>query len=247
MWFLPRPPLPPDASLAERFARFADEVVLGLGARWHADRMSGVAFISVQLLELVGIRLQKLRKRFLALIARAQAGPLPPPRPPRDRKGQARKRQHPFPEPFGWLLKLGAWRVAPCQRDLQRLLAHPEMQELLRKAPQAGRLLRPLFWMLALKPDPALLPPLPKRVRRTAHGPDRPPNRTPPHRSQPNRPQSRCASVRSAPSRISASRSGPSPARSGASGAASGCWSRSENRPDWAACPRTPTSFRYRN
>ncbi len=42
------------------------------------------------------------------------------------------------------------------------------MQELLRKAPQAGRLLRPMFWMLALKPDPALLPPLPKRVRRTA-------------------------------------------------------------------------------
>ncbi len=174
MWFLPRPPLPPDASLAERFARFADEVVLGLGARWHADRMSGVAFISVQLLELVGIRLQKLRKRFLALIARAQAGPLPPPRPPRDRKGQARKRQRPFPEPFGWLLKLGAWRVAPCQRDLQRLLADPEMQELLRKAPQAGRLLRPLFWMLALKPDPALLPPLPKRVRRTAPVPTEP-------------------------------------------------------------------------
>ncbi len=82
----PRPPLPPDASLAERFARFADEVVLGLGARWHADRMSGVAFISVQLLELVGIRLQKLRKRFLALIARAQAALLPLPRPPRDRK-----------------------------------------------------------------------------------------------------------------------------------------------------------------
>ncbi len=179
MWFLPRPPLPPDASLTERFARFADEVVLGLGARWHADRMSGVAFISVQLLELVGIRLQKLRKRFLALIARALAGPLPPPRPPRDRKGQARKRQRPFPEPFGWLLKLGAWRVAPCQRDLERLLAHPEMQELLRKAPQAGRLLRPMFWMLALKPDPALLPPLPKRVRRTAPSAPDPPEPDP--------------------------------------------------------------------
>ncbi len=61
------------------------------------------------------------------------------------------------------------------------------MQELLRKAPQAGRLLRPLFWMLALKPDPALLPPLPKRVRRTAPpAPNR--NRTPPHRSPPHRP-----------------------------------------------------------
>ncbi len=48
------------------------------------------------------------------------------------------------------------------------------MQELLRKAPQAGRLLRPLFWMLALKPDPALLPPPPKRVRRTAPVPTEP-------------------------------------------------------------------------
>ncbi len=245
MWFLPRPPLPPDASLAERFARFADEVVLGLGARWHADRMSGVAFISVQLLELVGIRLQKLRKRFLALIARAQAGPLPPPRPPRVRKGESRQRQRPFPEPFGWLLKLGTWRVAPCQRDLERLLAHPEMQELLRKAPQAGRLLRPMFWMLALKPDPALLPPPPKRVRRTAPVPTEPDPAAPLHRPREPAPKSRCASVRCAPSRISASRSGPSPARSGASGAASGCWSRSENRPDWAACPRTPILLRY--
>ncbi len=58
--------------------------------------------------------------------------------------------------------------MAPYQRDLEQLLADPEMQELLRKAPQAGRILRPFFRMLALTPDPALLPPPPKRTRRTA-------------------------------------------------------------------------------
>ncbi len=83
-------------------------------------------------------------------------------------KGKPESGSIPFPEPFGWLLKLGAWRVAPYKQDLEALLADPGMQELLRNAPQTGRILRPLCRMLALTPDPALLPPPPKRVRRTA-------------------------------------------------------------------------------
>ncbi len=168
MFVLQPPPLPPDASLSDRFTRFTHEVGRALGMRYDVDRMSGINFITAQLLFLVGTRLQNLRLRFIALVARAQAGPLPPPRPPRVRERKARKRQHPFPEPFGWLLKLGAWRVAPYKQDLEALLADPGMQELLRNAPQTGRILRPLCRMLALTPDPALLPPPPKRVRRTA-------------------------------------------------------------------------------
>ncbi len=166
MWFWQQQPLPPNAGLAERFTWFIHGVGRGLGARYDTDRMSGVYVITAQLLFQVGMRLQNLRKRFIALLARAQAGPLPPPRPPRNRKREARKRQRPFPEPFAWLLKLGQWRVAPWRGDLERLLADPEMAVLLRNAPQAGRLLRPLCRMLGVIPDPALLPPPPKRPAR---------------------------------------------------------------------------------
>ncbi len=126
MWFygLP-PPLPPDASLSDRFTRFTHGLARGLVERYEADRRSGVYILAVQLVNLIGVRLQNLRLRFIALAARAQAGPLPPPRPPGNRKREARKRQHPFPEPFAWLLKLGQWRVAPYKGDLEQLLADP--------------------------------------------------------------------------------------------------------------------------
>ena len=160
------PPLPPDASLSDRFTWFLDRVGRGLGGRYDADRLSGIQFLTVPLLVLICQRLENFRKRFVALVARALAGPLPPPHPPRDRPRKASPRKRPFPEPFGWLLKLGTWRVAPYKGQLEALLADPGMQELLRKAPQAGRLLRPLCRMLALEPDPAILPPPPKRPPR---------------------------------------------------------------------------------
>ncbi len=167
MWFygLP-PPLPPDASLSDRFTRFTHGLARGLVERYEADRRSGVYILAVQLVNLIGTRLQNLRLRFIALAARAQAGPLPPPRPPGNRRREARKRQHPFPEPFAWLLKLGQWRVAPYKGDLEQLLADPGMQELIRTAPQVGRILRPFCRMLGVVPDPALLPPPPKRPAR---------------------------------------------------------------------------------
>ncbi|HEX3348645.1 MAG TPA: hypothetical protein VHS58_11155 [Acetobacteraceae bacterium] len=50
--------------------------------------------------------------------------------------------------------------------NLVQLLAEPEMQALLKAAPQLHRILRPLCRMLAAQPSPDLLPPLPPRVRK---------------------------------------------------------------------------------
>lgn len=71
-----------------------------------------------------------------------------------------------LPRAFGWLVRLVP--VAACYRSqLLHLLSDPEFATLLPAAPQVGRILRPLCWMLAIrlpesleaiKPAPELLP-----------------------------------------------------------------------------------------
>ncbi len=74
---------------------------------------------------------------------------------------------------MSWLRGMLGWEAA-YGSELQYLLKLPEMHALIRAAPQVGRLLRPLCRMLGVVPDPAILPPPPKRTRRTApSAPDR--------------------------------------------------------------------------
>ena len=66
---------------------------------------------------------------------------------------------------FGWLLRLVPETVA-YGGQVEHLLADPKMTALLAASPQAGRILRPLCHMLAIKPPPALAaPPRAKRPR----------------------------------------------------------------------------------
>jgi len=58
---------------------------------------------------------------------------------------------------FGWLVRAAAWRAAVYGGQLQLVLEQPEMVELLKASPQAGRILRPLCRMLLV--DPAILRP----------------------------------------------------------------------------------------
>jgi len=76
---------------------------------------------------------------------------------------------------FGWLVRAAAWRAAVYGGQLQAVLEQPEMVELLKAAPQAGRILRPLCRMLLvdtalLRPGVVVEPPAPKvakvRVRK---------------------------------------------------------------------------------
>jgi len=128
----------------------------------------------------VGVICQKIER----LVARFQAGKLwrmpvrvLAPRP--DAAGMLRARPGlTLPHRFGWLVLAAGWRAAGYGAQLQAALLAPEMVELLRAAPQAARILRPLCRMLmvdlrVLEPGvvlgfvaPAAAKPVKKRVRR---------------------------------------------------------------------------------
>jgi hypothetical protein len=65
-----------------------------------------------------------------------------------------------LPRGRGWLGRLVP-RVGHVSGGLLQLMAEPEVLAFLEAAPQAGRLLRPLYWMIGMKLPPALQ--LPKR------------------------------------------------------------------------------------
>ena len=119
------------------------------------------------------VRLRRLAVRFEALAAKVRAGRLPaapvarlraPPLPPQYRL-PGRPQTYRLPRGFGWLLRLVPETVA-YGGQVEHLLADPKMTALLAASPQAGRILRPLCHMLAIKPPPALAaPPRAKRPR----------------------------------------------------------------------------------
>ena len=117
---------------------------------------------AVEVLFLAWARLGRLGSRFEALVAALRSGRLPAGPAPRERAVPAFElpRLEGLPQPrlpggFGWLIRLvpGA---AVYGSQLQYLLADPEMAALLTDVPQAGRILRPLCRMLAIRPGPEL-------------------------------------------------------------------------------------------
>ncbi len=113
-------------------------------------------------------RLGRLAQRFRALIARVEAGTLPQIRPARIRPATS----HPpaprlpiahLPSGRGWI-NARIPDAAPCAGALIVLLQDPAMPELIARAPQAGRLLRPICRALAVDlPDWLRLPPRPRK------------------------------------------------------------------------------------
>ena len=99
------------------------------------------------------------RPAFFAPVARLRAPPLP-----QQYRLPGRPQPYRLPRGFGWLLRVVPETVA-YGGQVEHLLADPKMTALLAASPQAGRILRPLCHMLAIKPPPALAaPPRAKRV-----------------------------------------------------------------------------------
>ncbi len=65
-----------------------------------------------------------------------------------------------WPRRFGWLVRLASYHAASYGSQLRVILGQPEMVALLRAAPQAARILRPVCRMLAV--DARLLRPRPE-------------------------------------------------------------------------------------
>ena len=175
------PPPPPTAA-----ARFA--AIIRLLCRLLAESLPRGPLSSRQGIALTG-RLCRIGQQFSRLAARFAAGTLRPPRPyvPRPRRAAAPHAEPPPPRrlapdalPRGraWLVR-AVRSTSVCGSQLAHLVANdPEMIALLQAAPQARRLLRPLFRMLGA-PLPAILAPPPRPVPRAAPAP-RPPSQMPP-------------------------------------------------------------------
>ena len=109
------------------------------------------------ILILVWAYLHRPAQRLERLIARWQAGGVAPPRPRLAVvRSQPRLPRARLPTGYAWLVRL-VQRTAQFGPQLEALVARPEMHALLAAAPQAGRILRPLFTMLGIRPFPPVL------------------------------------------------------------------------------------------
>jgi hypothetical protein len=188
-----------------RFALIIEGLCRATAARISADRTSG------PLILLIVARLRHLLARFTKLAARAQAGKLRPPRqrtvrpraapppgdPPPDHSAPdpkpPRQPERLLPQKFGWLIRFVPYEAACFGSQLQHLMSQPEMAVLIEAAPQAGRILRPLCWMLQIDLPPALrLPPRPRKPRPPRQpAPERTCDRAPANGRKPRHPPSR--------------------------------------------------------
>jgi hypothetical protein len=149
-------------SLADRFTWLFDGLCKVIGTDAHACRMEA------SLAWAVWNRVRVLGARLIALIARARAGrlaarakgtphPGPPPQGGREKSAGAGAGAHDrlLPRGFGWMRRVLP-RTAQFAGVLSYLLRDPEVVAMLEKTPQAGRILRPLCYLLGV-PAPEFL------------------------------------------------------------------------------------------
>jgi hypothetical protein len=125
----------------------------------------------------VFLRVDSIRKRFARLVERFRDGTLGPPRRRADSGSAAASSEgaspHPrpdivLPRSFAWLCGLMPQHAAHYGGQLRTLMDDPELIKLLAIAPQAGRVLRPLFRMLGHAREMPEILRLPPRTRRAA-------------------------------------------------------------------------------
>jgi hypothetical protein len=136
----------------------------------HAGRHPAAVAVVLLLLPY----LNRVAKRFEALVRRVEAGTLAKPRAaslaPRVRLpqfGSPCLRRPGLPTSFAWLIRLVPYHAACVGGQVRYLLVKPEMAALFVAAPQVARIFQPLCRMLAVAPGPDLPPGLfTPRVRR---------------------------------------------------------------------------------
>ncbi len=147
-----RPTAPP--APADRIAGIIDLLCRSAAAQIAGRRLAGPLII------LICARLRRIAHRLTAIAARLQAGKLrrrtvirrqPAARPTRP------TRPRPLPQGRAWLMRLVPEAPAAASQ-LRYLLAEPEMADFIAAAPQVGRPLRSLCWMLGVRPPPGLKP-----------------------------------------------------------------------------------------
>jgi hypothetical protein len=136
---------------------------------------------SMAVITLLWPYLNRVAKRFEALVRRVEAGALAKPRAtslaPRvrvPRSGPPCLRRPGLPTGFAWLIRLVPYHAACVSGQVRYLLVKPEMATLFIAAPQVARIFRPLCRMLGIAPAQDLPPGLfrPRVRRRVSAAPD---------------------------------------------------------------------------
>ena len=156
----------PGPTLPDRFAYLIGGLCHYLGAIFTRDRSAGPLTL------LIHGRLRRLATRFAALVARVAAGTLRPARV-RAAPRKARVSSPPvMPRGFGWLSRLMPEGHGYAEYLEQQLHPGTDFTALLMVAPQAGRTLRSVLWMLGRPvPEALRLPARPPRKREPRPGP----------------------------------------------------------------------------
>jgi len=150
--------------LAWRFASMIEWVCKMMGR----DSQRGALDMTVQMV--ASMRVQRLGRRFAALVARWQAGTLPivgtlRRRPAREARGAEPRPKGLLPCGKNWFRKMFGETAPPFAGNLLNILeSEAQMMELAAATPLAGRIVRPMCWMLGVKPPEYLQ--LPKRPRK---------------------------------------------------------------------------------
>jgi hypothetical protein len=152
-------------------------------------RMGGEQ-LALPLIALIIDRLRRINQHFAHIAARVRDGLYSPRRrsaAPQPRPGQRPPPPNPLPQKFAWLLPLVPDAVG-YRSQLEHLFRDPAMAALLAAAPAPmGRALRPLCWMLGVRPPPILARPAP------ASPPPTEPQAAPAAQRQPKPPRQRRA------------------------------------------------------
>ena len=167
-------------ALGQAFAAIINGICAVVGARVAA--VPPLAVVLSQVYWRIARRLSRLDR----LVLQWHAGTVPRPRPPRAARPTASNPAAPrprIPDGHAMLIHL-AQRTAQYRVDLEIFLDRPDTRALLRAAPQAGRILRPLCRILAVdlpaylrappRPKPAPRPPARIPANHPPATPDRP-------------------------------------------------------------------------
>ena len=175
----------PGPTLSNRFAWLMGGLVFYLGRIFDRDRARGPLTLVIHR------RLRRLERRFLALVARFEAGTLRPARVRHAAVARVATVRAPrvLPGGFGWLCRLMPEGHEFAAYLSDAYLAGADAAALLLAAPQAGGVVRALLWMTG-RPVPEMLrlparaprPPRPSRAMPKRPGLFDPPN--PPYREQ---------------------------------------------------------------
>ena len=147
-------PTPLSRAPAEGLAAILRWLTLAVDTRGLVGRLAN------PLVGLIIARIRTVNQHFARLAARVAAGRYVPRSTGlrRERPPEQPRRQNPLPREFGWLLALVPEAVG-YRSQLEHLLQDPAMAALIAAAPAPmARILRPLCWMLRLRPPPILAP-----------------------------------------------------------------------------------------